>query len=84
MQMRQKVERQPSQLGQVLDTGDDGEEVVASQLAGLAREVRAPVWDQDFCLADSARVQKDLAGTGIARRVLEWHADLEIAQRNPG
>jgi hypothetical protein len=63
---------------------DDRGEVVARQLSRLAREARVAVWEEQLRLADAAGIEQQLAGGGIARRVLRPDADVEVAHRNPG
>src|SRR6267142_239386 len=61
----------------------DGREMVARELAHLAREHCRPVWEQDLGLAQSARVQKQLAGCGVAGGILVAEVQGELAERDP-
>src|SRR5712691_8588597 len=62
----------------------DGREMVARELAHLAREDRRPVWKEDLGLAELARVQQQLAGRGVARGVLVTELQGELAEGDPG
>src|SRR4030095_13773718 len=81
--LRARPQRETPQLSQVLGAGNDREKVVAGELAGHAGEVGAPVGEQDFRLADAARVEQYLARQGIADRVLERDVQGKVAERNP-
>src|SRR4029079_12385502 len=72
------------ELAQLLVAGRDREEVVAGELAHLAREQRAAVGEQDLGLAVAARVEQDLARRGVAGVVLEPQARAHVAERDPG
>jgi hypothetical protein len=61
---------QPAELGQLLGTLDDRQQVVAVELPGLAGETDRAVGEQDLGFADAAGVEKELAGRRVARRVL--------------
>ena len=63
---------------------DNGGEVVACELARLAREAGLAVREEDLRLADAARVDQELTWPGIARRVLEPDPEIEVAERDPG
>ena len=67
----------------MLGARDDGQEMIAGQQTRLAAELRAPVGNQDFRFAHAARIQKNLAGQRISRRVLRRHADRQVAERHP-
>src|SRR4051812_34794076 len=69
---------------QVLGALDDGEEVVAGELADDAREQAAAVREEDLGLAEAAGVEQDLAGRRVARVVLEPDPDVELPERDPG
>src|SRR3954454_25328722 len=69
---------------QVLGVLDDGEEVVAGELADDAREQAAAVRQEDLGLAEAAGVEQDLPRRRMARVVLEADADVELAERDPG
>src|SRR5215472_16679477 len=62
---------------------DDGEEVVAGELSVLAGETDAAIGEQDLGLADTAGMDQELAGCGVARRVLIAEPEIEAAQGNP-
>src|SRR5690349_14474971 len=68
---------------QVLQPRGQGDEVIAGELAHLAREMHAAIGQQDFGLADTAGIKDDLAGCGIAGVVLIGDAEVEIAERHP-
>ena len=53
--------------------------MVAGELAHLAGEVHAAIGEQDLGLADTARVEDDLARRRIAGVVLISDAEIEIA-----
>src|SRR4029453_1565052 len=76
-------EHQPADLLQMLPPVHDRGEVIARQLTRLAREARLAVRGEDLRLADAARVNQQLAGAGVARRVLEADAEVELAERYP-
>jgi len=56
--------------------------VVARELSGLAREAGLAVGEEDLGLADAAGVEEDLARPGVARRILEADAEVEVAERD--
>src|SRR5829696_1049072 len=60
-----------------------GQEVVAGELPRLALEARARVGEQDLGLRDAPGVEQDLPRGRVARRVLEAHPEVEVAQRDP-
>src|SRR6185312_3353561 len=72
-----------AERGQVLQPRGEGDEVIAGELAHLARKVHAAIGQQDFRLADAARIKNDLAGRGIAGVVLVGDAEIEIAEWHP-
>src|SRR3954466_3069270 len=57
--------------------------MVAGEEPGLARERGRAVREQDLGLADPARIEEQLAGRRVARRVLGAEADVEGAERDP-
>src|SRR3954465_4590407 len=73
-----------AERAQVLGPLDDGEEVVAGELADDAREQAAAVRQEDLGLAEAAGGEQDLPGRRVARVVLEADADVELAERDPG
>src|SRR5712671_3241245 len=60
---------QPAQLGQVLGSRDDRQEVIAGELPDLAGETDAAIGEQDLGLADATGVKEELTGCRVARRV---------------
>ena len=74
---------QPAQLGQVLGSRDDRQEVVAGELPELAGETDAAIGEQDLGLADATGVKEELTGCRVARRVLVAEAEVQVAERNP-
>src|SRR2546426_11434055 len=72
-----------AKLLQPLVAFEDGGEVVARQLAGLAREQRPAVWKEDLRFADAARVEQQVPRARIARVVLVPEAEVEPAKRDP-
>src|SRR5829696_5948637 len=72
-----------AERGQVLQPRGQGDEMIAGELAHLAREVHAAIGQQDFGFADAAGIKNDLAGRGIAGVVLVGDAEIEIAERHP-
>ena len=62
---------------------DHGEEVVAGQLAQLAREDSARVREEDLRLRVPAGVEQDLPSLGYASRVLEADAGIVVPERDP-
>src|SRR6266850_3438552 len=61
----------------------DGREMVAHELAHLAREDSRPVREQDLGLAEPARVKQELAWRRVPRVVLVAEIQGELAERNP-
>src|SRR2546426_12027850 len=72
-----------AKLLQPLIAFEEGGEVVAGQLAGLAREQRPAVWKEDLRFADAPRVEQQLPRARVARVVLVSEAEVELAERNP-
>src|SRR5579862_7636721 len=62
---------------------DDREEMVACELSHLARKAAAAVGQQYLGLAVAARIEQDVAHRRVAGVVLEVHAQLELAERDP-
>src|SRR5215217_1492040 len=58
--------------------------MVSGQLTHLGREAAGAVGEQDLGLAIASGIKKDLPRSGIARRVLEADAKVEVSQWNPG
>src|SRR5919198_4363726 len=81
--LRTVPEHALAELLQALAALDDRREVVAGELSGLAREARVPVREQQLGLADAAGIQQQLAGRGVARRVLGADADVEVSEWDP-
>jgi hypothetical protein len=61
---------------------DDGQKMIAGQLADLAGETDRAIGDQDLGLADPAGVEDDLARRRIARCIPGANAELEAAARD--
>ena len=75
----------PAQLLQLLGPLHDRGEVVAGELAHLAREAGRPVWEEDLDLREAAGIEEELARRGIAVRVLRADAKVELeAHGHPG
>src|SRR6185369_5612713 len=72
-----------AERSQVLQPRGQSDEVVAGELAHLAREMQAAIGQQDFGFADAAGIKDNLAGRGIAGVVLVGDAEIEIAERHP-
>src|SRR5688500_14179103 len=81
--LRAFVEDSPTHLRQLVDSLDDGEEMIARQLSHLACEQHISVREDQLRLAVAAGVPEDLAGRGVARVVLEPDVQLELAEGNP-
>jgi len=73
----------PAQRGQLVVALGDRGEVVARELACLARESRRSVRKQDLGLAEAARVQEKLAGRRVAGVVLVADVQGEVAEGDP-
>jgi hypothetical protein len=61
----------------VLDSFDDGQEVIASELPDLAGETDTAIGEQDLSLADAAGVEEELTRGGVARRALVAEAEVK-------
>ena len=83
MLLRAFPEHAAPELAQVLVPLDDRREVVSRERARLARERDVAVGEQELGLADAARVEDQLAGARVARRVLGADSDVEVAHRDP-
>src|SRR5690242_5899986 len=81
--LRALPERQLAECDQVLQPLRDRQEMIAGELADLAGERHRAVGQQNFGLADAARVDDDLARRRIAGVVLVSETEIEVAQRNP-
>src|SRR3954471_17385035 len=77
------VEYRPTELGQALVPRDNGQEMVACELARLAGEAHRPVGEQNLGLADTARIEDQLSRHRVARGVLGTDAEIERSQRHP-
>src|SRR5262245_39223403 len=82
-ELRALPERHLAELGEVVATRHDRQEMIASELTGFACKVRVAVGNEHFGLADPARVEKDLPRPGIGRRVFRSQTQLESAKRHP-
>src|SRR5258705_11358852 len=58
-------EHHATHLAELVASFDDGEEVVAGELANLAGEATGAVGEEDLGLAEAAGVEEDLAGGGL-------------------
>src|SRR6185437_12919144 len=76
-------EHLPAELAERLAAVHDRGEVVAREHASLAGEGGRAIREQNLRLADAARVEEDLAGRGIAGRILGPKADVQVAERDP-
>src|SRR5262249_3174101 len=74
---------QTAKLGQLLDSFDDGQEVIASELPNLTGETDAAIGQQDFSLADAAGVDEQLTRGGVARRILVAEIEVKPTERDP-
>src|SRR4051812_18702508 len=81
--LRAVPEGEAAELRQLLPALDDRREVVRPQLAGLRREVAVAVRHQQLGLALPARVERELAGMRIRRRVLCADAEVALSPRDP-
>src|SRR5215207_1890266 len=81
--VRAVVEHPASYFGQPLHAVDDREEVVAGERTSAAGECHLAVREQELGLADAARIPQKLPRSRRARRVLQSHAKLERAERDP-
>src|SRR3990167_1523691 len=76
-------EAELAEIGERLAALGDCQEVVAGELADLARETDAAIGDEDLGLADPARIDDDLAGRRIAGVVLVFDAEVAVAEGDP-
>jgi hypothetical protein len=76
-------EHEPAEILQMLAAFDNGQEVVACELAQLARETCCTIGKQDLGFAQSAGVEQDISRRRIAGRILDPYIQIEIPQRNP-
>ncbi len=72
-----------AELGEPFAPEQDREEVVAGELARLAREVRVAVRNEHLGLADAAGIEDDLSRMRIRRGVLGAQSEIEAAERHP-
>src|SRR5215207_3702565 len=63
---------------------DDGEEMVAGELAEFAGEAGRAVGEEDFGFAEPAGIEQHLARRRVTGGVLEPDPDVEVTERNPG
>lgn len=68
---------------QVFQPARQRDEVVSGKLAHLGREIHSAIGHQDLGLADSAGVEDDMAGRGVAGMVLVADAEVGLTQRDP-
>src|ERR1700694_316839 len=71
------------QRGELVVALVDRCEVVAAQLAGLAREHRRAVRKQDFGLAQPAWIKQQMSGRRVAGVVLVAEVQVEVAEGDP-
>src|SRR5947209_6907563 len=81
--LRAVPQHAPPELAQVLVSFLDRGEMVARERPRLARERDVAVRKQQLGLADAAGEDDQLAGAGIASRVLGPDAEVEVAPRDP-
>src|SRR5947207_688725 len=81
--LRTLPEHHAPQVAQLLATLDDGQEVVARQLAKLAGKHCRAIREQQLSLAEAAGVPQHLARRRVAGVILEANAQRELAQRYP-
>src|SRR5919112_3615921 len=67
----------------LLEPLDDGEEMIAGELARLAGEANRAIGEEDLGLAHAARIEDQLPGGGEARGVLVADAEVEVSKRHP-
>src|ERR1041384_6992035 len=72
-----------AQRPQLLQPLDHSEKMVAGELADLAGETHGAVGEQHLGFANPARMQQDLPGRRIARRILIAETEIERAERDP-
>src|SRR6202012_4365301 len=61
----------------------DRQKMISRKLADLAGEMHPAIGQEDFGLADAARIKNELAGRRIAGVVLVGQPKVEIAERDP-
>src|SRR5262249_12316498 len=71
------------QRRQVLASAFHSREVIAGELAHLAGEDARTVREEDLRFADSARVEKELAGCGEAGVVFIGQVEVQVSERDP-
>src|SRR4029077_4176109 len=72
-----------AEQGKVFETRRHGDEMIAGELAHLAREMHAAIGEQDLGFADAAGIKDDLAGRAIACIIFVSDAEIETAERHP-
>lgn len=73
-----------AQLRQLFAAFDDRGDVVAGELAHLAREAGRAVGEEDLDLGESSRIEQQLPRRRVARRVLGAESQIELpAEGNP-
>jgi Methyl-accepting chemotaxis protein (MCP) signalling domain len=72
-----------TEFPQVFLAVHDGEEMIARELAHLARKTTAAVRNQDFGFAVPARIEQNVADRGMTGVIFEPRFQVEIAQRDP-
>src|SRR5215212_1504745 len=81
--LRALPQRHFAKRSQLLQSFDNGQKMVAGELADLAREPGGAIGEQDLGLADPAGMQQYLARRRIARRILVADPEIERAERDP-
>jgi len=76
-------EHATAELLEELATSLDGGEVIPRQRSSLAPEGGLAIRKDDLSLADAARVDQQLAGSGVGGRVLVAEPGLQISERDP-
>ncbi len=76
-------DQKPSQLPKLLSAIENGQEVIASELAHLARKASGAVGEEDLRLAHAAGIEKDLAGRRMACVIFKAQPHVQTAEWNP-
>src|SRR5213593_2338888 len=77
-------EREAAELGKLLVALDHRREVIARELADLAREEARAIREEDLHLGDASGIDKHLSRRGMAGVILVSHAETPLAHRDPG
>jgi hypothetical protein len=68
----------------LLIAAHNGQEVVSRQLSKLAGETGSSIGKENFRLAEPAGIEQDVPWCWMAGVILLAHAELKLAQWNPG